>query len=652
MQAPPGWYPHPDSPQHDAYWDGAKWTGDYRIRQDHILSHPVAETAQPDPQPDYNPERQQPEFKETLYRPATPYQQSYQSPTQQPAPAPAYRSPRLPLKIAAALVAVVALVVSAVFVTGFIGKSGAATPEEAMRSAVSALENGDFLGLVDVILPSEREMMKDPFIKGVKELNRLGVLDGEASPESQFIKYKMSNMTLRTESVSADVSRVFVSGSMVTEVDSSVKLGPVFEGLPEFENKKSLADLGIEDLAEGSTLENGVRRETTEVKDAMFAAVKYGGRWYLSMGYSLAENIRRESGDPMPAEGIAPTGSKTPEEAVSLYFNNVENLNLSGLISSLHPGEFGALQRYAPMFLNEAQSSVDDFVRENTFSWSVGKLELEKFENSDNKASVRIKNLSISSSLGGETFDVSLSHTGSDITYSVSSSDGSLSGSGSLADAATSDDVLGVSEINPVFWKYAMSLSLRTHQGLWYVAPIATLTDYVFAYTGTLSQQDLRKMLESDSGSLLNEYSSSVPFFSDEVPEDGYDYGDTEQTTPSGSDEIPPLDGFASPDALGEVSAAAKMASDDVSFAMSVGDTSVPEALDGFLFAAIYEMGLSYKTVVIDSKQPSPTEDGWIDYSFQDSSGNPVVACRFAYGPSFQGGGSAVMDYYCQAARL
>jgi hypothetical protein len=612
----------------------------------------MADTAQPDPQPDYNPEHQQVEFKETLYRPAAPYQQLHQPLTQQTAPEPVYRSSRFSLKIAAAVVAVVAVVVSAVFVTGFIGKSGAATPEEAMKAAVSALENGDFLGLIDVILPSERDMVKDPFVKGVKELNRLGVLDSNTSPGSQFIKYKMSNMTLRTESVSEDVSRVFVSGTMVTEVDSSVKLGPVFEGIPEFENKKSLADLGSRDLPEGSSLENGVRRETTEVKDAMFAAVKNGGRWYLSMGYSIAEGIRRESGDPMPTEGISPTGSKTPEEAISLYFDNVENLNLSGLISGLHPGEFGALQRYAPMFLNDAQSSIDDFVKENSFSWSVNNLELEKIEKSDNKASVRIKNLAIKGSVAGETFEVSLSHTGSDITYSASSSDGSLEGSGSLSDAATSDGGLGVSEISPVFWKYAMSLSVRTYKGLWYVAPIATLTDYMFAYTGTLSQQDLRKMLESDSGSILDEYSSSVPFFSDEVPEDAPDYDETYPTTPPESNEIPPIGPSAGSAALDEISAAARTASDDVSFAMSVGGTSVPEALDGFLFSAIYEMGLSYKTVVIDSKRPSATEDGWIDYSFQDSSGNPVVACRFVYGPGFQGGGSPVMDYYCEQARL
>jgi len=123
-----------------------------------------------------------------------------------------------------------------------LSKSGASSPEEAMSAAVSALQDGDFLGLIDVMLPSEREMMKDPFVKGVEELKRLGVLGESSSAGSAFIKYKMSGVTIRSEAVVDDVARVYISGTMTSEIDPDIKLGPVFENLDEFKNKATLAD--------------------------------------------------------------------------------------------------------------------------------------------------------------------------------------------------------------------------------------------------------------------------------------------------------------------------------------------------------------------------------------------------------------------------
>ena len=89
-------------------------------------------------------------------------------------------------------------------------------------------------------------------------------------------------------------------------------------------------------------------------------AVRKDGRWYLSLFYTAAEAARAETGEDIPAEGITPTGGDSPEAAMDAFLDGVEALDLSAVIASLNPNEFEALQRYAPLFIDEAQASLDD----------------------------------------------------------------------------------------------------------------------------------------------------------------------------------------------------------------------------------------------------------------------------------------------------
>lgn len=627
MQAPPGWYPHPESPQYDAYWDGTAWTGDYRLRN----SVPTS----PQYQGHYGEPTAQ-EFKEVLYRPSVQHQAHSQT-QQYPAPHDPHVTTRrgsgLPMaaKAGAALLAVIALVFSATFVLGKLSKSGASSPQEAMSSAIDALQDGDFLGLIDVVLPAERDMMRDPFVKGIKELKRLGVLGESSSAETSFIKYSMDNMSIRTEPVSDDVARVFLSGTMTTEASSTVELGPVFEGLEGFEERSKLSDL----VDESSIV------EVTEVRDAMFAAVRYKDRWYLSLGYSIAESVRREAGSPMPETGIAPAGASTPEAAVEAFMSNVESLDMAGLIANLHPGELGALQRYAPMFISDAQESVDNFKRDSGFSWSVNYLELETIDRSDNKAIVRIKSVGITGAAEGESFEISLKHTGSDITFFAKTSGGTEE-SGSLGDLVTSSDGLGATKVDPVFWRHVMALTVKKWDGSWYIAPVATLTDYIFAASGTLSQSDLREMLESGSTGVFGGLSSGdVPFFADEegVTQDSDVLDPFEE----------PSDGTQEYMSLFEIDDLASSVAYNASTELSFGNSNIGSYIEITLRNALVAYGSSYSVSALEQVAPTENADGWADFGLISTTGETMTVCRFSYGPSFQRAGAPIVDYYCQS---
>ncbi len=85
------------------------------------------------------------------------------------------------------------------------------------------------------------------------------------------------------------------------------------------------------------------------------------GRWYLSAFYSIAETMRHDAGDPdIPTAGVALNGGDSPEAAMDHMLDAVAGLDLDKVIGALNPDEFEALQRYAPLFTDDAQQALDD----------------------------------------------------------------------------------------------------------------------------------------------------------------------------------------------------------------------------------------------------------------------------------------------------
>jgi hypothetical protein len=207
---------------------------------------------------------------------------------------------------------------------------------------------------------------------------------------------------------------------------------------------------------------------------------------------------------------------------------------------------------------------------------------------------------------------------------------------GSLADAAKSDDGLGASNIDPVFWENVMALTIKKWDGGWYIAPISSITDYMFAGIGTLTQKDLREILESESSGILEEYGSDIPFFSDES-----------------SIENDPIDdqpaSNISPESLYLIDSAALAAASEASFEVSLGNTNLEPVIYRVFYGALAANNAPYSLGLSDQFTPTESTDGWIDFDVQDeSSGFTVASCRFAYGPNFQAGGQSIVQHYCE----
>lgn len=253
--------------------------------------------------------------------------------------------------IAAAIIGVVALVGAGVFavtrIAGGDDDGGADSPEAAGEALLSAVEAEDALGVIDVLLPGETETLRGPLTDLVSELRRIEVLSDNADLAAVGgidIELEDEQVTVDETNVD-DIVNLRISGRASASVDG--------EELP-------IGDLALDNDADPAdlTTESG----EPEPFELPLTAVRQDGRWYVSAFYTVAEQIRQEMDDApdIPAEGIPAVGGDTPEDAMDNMLEGIEALDLQGIIGSLDPQEFEALQRYAPLFIADAQAELDE----------------------------------------------------------------------------------------------------------------------------------------------------------------------------------------------------------------------------------------------------------------------------------------------------
>jgi hypothetical protein len=180
------------------------------------------------------------------------------------------RSRRSRVLVGGGVVAVLAVGAAGVFaVRQYSGSTqgGAATPTELGAELMTAIEQEDVLGMVDTLVPGERDVMRDPLIDLVAELTRLDVL-AEGADLSSIAGF---DVELASEAVTArgtnvdDIVNVDMRADATVMVDGSVV--PIGELITD--------NMDPDDLTE-------LRRSSetsTEDFEATLTAVELDGRW-------------------------------------------------------------------------------------------------------------------------------------------------------------------------------------------------------------------------------------------------------------------------------------------------------------------------------------------------------------------------------------
>ena len=257
-----------------------------------------------------------------------------------------------------------------------------------------------------------------------------------------------------------------------------------------------IGPLLIDEAFGGDRPDLGSEPQSSDV-DWKLATVKRDGRWYLSAFYSIAENARN-GGDDIPAQGLAAVGADTPEAAVQAVVDAVAGLDLEGLIAALNPNEAEALQRYAPMFIDQAQHDLDRVDAKVTVSDA-------KFTvvGDGDRRMVMVDGLTVKASANGADFSVE-SKDGCMVVTSGDTTANSCNGLESIDQTLTSlglDDNSDVKAlIKTIEDAFAdmkpVGITVQNVNGKWFVSPVGTFFDIVLAELDALDKTELTDIID------------------------------------------------------------------------------------------------------------------------------------------------------------
>lgn len=359
------------------------------------------------------------------------------------------------------------------------GAGGAESPEAAVESFVGALNDEDVLGALEVLLPAERDAFEDAMVRFVEELQRLEALDESAdlgSVEGLDIQIDLASVT--TEPVADDIVTVDVAGTATVVVDQ--------ERLP-------IGDLILDYAFEGDRPTGGGGDESsfdTQGSPVRIATVERDGQWYMSVMYSVAESARvAADAGPVPAgdQAVEPQGGSSPEEAMDQFLDAVVALDLERMIASLNPNEAEALQRYAPLFLPDAQAAVGEMVAEAGLSITIDDVGYDVEVDGDQATIVPVS-FSARAEVEGDV--TSISYADGCVTVEV----------GGIEEQTCEDDTgdtlgpFGAGGLADVM--SGSGVRLDRVDGEWYVSVLGTAFDTVLASFESLDRADIDELFE------------------------------------------------------------------------------------------------------------------------------------------------------------
>jgi len=425
-------------------------------------------------------------------------------------------------KMVGALVAVAALLGAGAFAITKISDDdsaagGAASPKEVGDKFVTSLDGEDLLGIVDLLLPGERETFRQPLLDLNSELKRLEVTDGSVDLNKlPGLDISIADPRVRAHDTNVDdISTVNITGTASVAVNG--------KDLP-------IGQLLI-DSAFGGERPDVDPNEDEEDFDITFTTVKEDGHWFLSLLYSAANSLA--NGQDIPEEGVVPTGADSPEGALANLITATGDLNLEKIIAGLNPNEAAALQRYAPLFLDDAQSELDDLnvdVEIKDAAYAV--------TGSGNRRQVSITAITVNASDDDNTVTVEVKDGCATISSngeSVASCSGEETEGGAMG---TVTDQLGLPdtpELKTLFNDLGDALSdLELHgvvvdkvDGKWFVSPLGTGAEIVLSFLRALDREEIETLINDGKAA----FNSVLDGFDDYSTDDSYPPDTTYDTT-------------------------------------------------------------------------------------------------------------------------
>ena len=212
------------------------------------------------------------------------------------------------------------------------------------------------------------------------------------------------------------------------------------------------------------------------------------------------------------------------------------DLDLAGLVGTLNPNEFEALQRYAPLFLDDAQRQLDDAVAESGVSIDVRDTAYT-VDGDGSRRGVTITAMAVDITAEGDTLTARLADGCFLVQVPGQDEVSSCDLTEQLGDEIDLGDVVddpqavedAIADLQAAFEEYENpGIVVQEVDGSWYLSPMATVSDQVLAVVRALDRgeiEDLTTQLQDLAATFDPDMvvgGVEVPDFDDfELPRDG-----------------------------------------------------------------------------------------------------------------------------------
>ena len=433
-----------------------------------------------------------------------------------PVPGPPPGSGRSRKKMVGALVGVAVLLGAGTFAVAQISSNdsdgGGASPQDVGEKFVKALDGEDLLGTIDLLLPGERDTFRQPLVDLSSELARLEVTSDKVNLN------KVPGFDISIEDPQIDVTDTNVDDIADITITATATITVNGDDIP-------IGNLLIDRVFDGDRPQIDSSESSSDA-DATFAVVKQGGRWYLSVFYTLADKARGDQD--IPDAGVQPAGASSPDGALDQMVQAIGDLDLEKIIAGLNPREASALQRYAPLFLDDAQQQLDD----QDVSIDLGKADYAVTGSGDTRQ-VAITRLEFTASAGGNDVDFTLrdgcvTASSGDTEFNTCAGDDNMDSSldtylDDLGMSATPEFDKLVQDVRTSFSDYeAHGVVVDKVGGSWYVSPIGTGAELFLSLLRSLDRDEIDTIINDG----LDAFNSLIDSFDSGVFDGGSDSGD------------------------------------------------------------------------------------------------------------------------------
>ena len=406
-------------------------------------------------------------------------------------------------KMFGALAGVVVLLGAATFAVTRINSDksssgGASSPKDVGDKLVTSLGGEDLLGVVDLLLPGERETFRQPLVDLNTQLQRLEVTSGSVNLNKvPGLAINITGPVVKVHDTNvSDISNIEVTGNASVAVNGKdVPIGKLL----------------IETVFNGKRPDVHTNANPKHF-DVTMTTVEQSGRWYLSMLYTAATQLGK--GQDIPAKGVTAVGADTPDGALDNVITAAGKLDLASVIAGLNPNEAGALQRFAPLFLDKAQSNIDS----SKVDVKIRKAKY-KVTGSGDRRQVAITAITVRAKRGSQVVEFELNKgciTGTSGTTTFDTCSAKTTGDGAIGGYLDSLKLPNSAELTKfvddarkAFSDFEMhGIVVDKVNGKWFVSPIGTGSEFVLSVLRALTRDEVNTLVNDGKAAVTGLLSS------------------------------------------------------------------------------------------------------------------------------------------------